>query len=198
MSIAEKLTTVADNQQRVYDAGKKAECDAFWDVFQQNGEPSNYYYAFAYGKFTDENYNPKHPIICKSGSTAAGSMFYNSTITNTKVPITIPGASTQTFGNCSALKTIPLLTLTENTTYNNTFAYCSALEDITIDGVIGQNGLDFSACKNLSHDSLQSILRSLENKTSGTFTLKLGAANIEKLPPSAIVSTSRKGWTLAE
>ena len=48
MSIADKLTTIAENEQRVYDAGKQAQYDEFWDDFQKNGTEYMYYgYAFA-------------------------------------------------------------------------------------------------------------------------------------------------------
>ena len=40
MSIAEKLTKVAENVPKVYEAGKKDEHDKFWDEYQttRNGE----------------------------------------------------------------------------------------------------------------------------------------------------------------
>ena len=34
MSIADKLTTIAENEQKVYDAGAKSEHDKFWDSYQ--------------------------------------------------------------------------------------------------------------------------------------------------------------------
>jgi hypothetical protein len=46
MSIAEKLDTVGKNQQKVYDAGKKAQRQAFWDALQDNGNRTDYSYAF--------------------------------------------------------------------------------------------------------------------------------------------------------
>ena len=42
MSIAEKLVTVAENEQKVYDAGKQAEYDAFWDNYQVYGNRENF------------------------------------------------------------------------------------------------------------------------------------------------------------
>ena len=42
MSIAEKLTTIAQNEQKVYDAGySKAESD-FWDAYQKKGARTTY------------------------------------------------------------------------------------------------------------------------------------------------------------
>ena len=46
MSIAEKLTLAAENVPKVYEAGKQAEHDRFWDDIQQFGERKNYENAF--------------------------------------------------------------------------------------------------------------------------------------------------------
>lgn len=107
MSIAEKLQTVAENQQKVYDAGyaagqaagggggdteaaynegftdgKQAEYDRFWDTFQQKGNAINYGYAFGYDTWTDELFKPKYDIIIKAHY--GGGMFAFSKITDLK------------------------------------------------------------------------------------------------------------------
>ena len=81
MSIADKLTAIAQNMQAVYDAGRaagggeggydqgfaegrQAEYDRFWDTYQQNGERTDYQGAFAREGWTDENFAPKHDLIC--------------------------------------------------------------------------------------------------------------------------------------
>lgn len=97
MTISEKLTAVAENQQRVYDAGYakgqaeadteaaynegvQAEYDRFWDAFQQSGNRTTYRYAFAGSAWTEETLKPKYPI--KIVDTTANSrrgvgMFYS-------------------------------------------------------------------------------------------------------------------------
>lgn len=66
MSIAEKLTTVAENVPKVYDAGKQAEYDAFWDTFQDYGKRKRYAYAFyspqASNYWSNTTLKPKYPI----------------------------------------------------------------------------------------------------------------------------------------
>ena len=62
MSIAEKLTTIAENQQNVFDAGKKSEYDAFWDAYQQNGNRRNYAFAFSGQAWGCNAFKPKYPI----------------------------------------------------------------------------------------------------------------------------------------
>ena len=74
MSIAEKLTTIAENEQKVYDAGQKSEYDRFWDDFQQNGDRTNYTNAFS-ACWTAETFKPKYPIR----PTNAYFMFYDNT-----------------------------------------------------------------------------------------------------------------------
>ncbi len=67
MSIAEKLVTVAENVPKVYEAGKKAEYDAFWDTFQQNGTRRRYSLAFTNSgrAWNSTNFKPKYDIICE-------------------------------------------------------------------------------------------------------------------------------------
>lgn len=62
MSIAEKLTTVAENVPKVYESGQKAEYDRFWDIYQQSGIRGSYDNAFAGSGWTTENFKPKYDI----------------------------------------------------------------------------------------------------------------------------------------
>ena len=61
MSIAEKLTTIAQNQEKVFEAGKKSEYDKFWDTFQVNGNRKFYPCAFCWG-WNFDNFYPKYDI----------------------------------------------------------------------------------------------------------------------------------------
>ena len=36
MSIADKLQTILENEQKVFDAGKKAENERFWDIYHED------------------------------------------------------------------------------------------------------------------------------------------------------------------
>ena len=66
MSIADKLTLVAENEQKVYDAGcsngKQAQYDLFWDTFQRNGTRTNYTYGFANWIAAENIFKPKYDI----------------------------------------------------------------------------------------------------------------------------------------
>jgi hypothetical protein len=77
MSIAEKLALITENEQKVYEAGKKADHDEFWDAFQSDGTLTSYSYAFAYGRWNDETFKPKYDIK----PTSANFMFaYNNNV----------------------------------------------------------------------------------------------------------------------
>ena len=62
MTVAEKLQNIAENVPRIYDAGKKAEYDAFWDSFQEGGAVKDYSSTFGAG-WTALTFRPKHDVI---------------------------------------------------------------------------------------------------------------------------------------
>lgn len=80
MTTAEKLTTIAKNREKLYEAGKKAEYDENWDQHQWSGKKSNYNYSFAGTWWTDDTFLPKYNMIV----TSANNMFCNSNITDLK------------------------------------------------------------------------------------------------------------------
>lgn len=140
MSIAEKLTTIAENEQKVYEAGKGQGVNEWFAEYQHNGDFGAYNYRFC--KWTDELYKPVYPI--KSNDSTG--MFCYSTITDTIVPITIKERDTSTcrdiFNYCSRLRRIPKLiiehlpTQTSRPHYSEWFYKCKSLEEITIVGKI--------------------------------------------------------------
>lgn len=142
MSTAEKLTIIAENQQKVYDAGYekgKAEggdsyYDTFWDVFQNKGGGVNYSWAFAYPKWNNTNYNPKYQL---RGSATGGfaNAFYSTSITNTKVNIDTYSATSMAgmFYWAKAMVTIPHLKVRATVTNaKSAFTDCVNLTSINI------------------------------------------------------------------
>ena len=58
------------------------------------------------------------------------------------------------------------------------FGYCNKLEEVRIEGTIGQNGLDLRWSTKLSRASIESIINALSDTTSGlSITLSLAAVN---------------------
>lgn len=78
MSIAEKLVTIAENEQKVYDAGKKAEYDEFWDAFQvKKGAAQSYQYLFCGTAWNDITFKPKYDIVFNLGYTGTNAFWGN-------------------------------------------------------------------------------------------------------------------------
>ena len=221
MSIADKLTTVAENVPKVYEAGKNAEYEAFWKTYTNNGNRTYWRYGFAEQGWKDEIFNPPEGLV---KPTDARAMFQNSFVTKvTKKQVDFSIATTMrdvfnssklteceisavkcanlytTFNACEVLETLSL-DVSEITGYNNTFSECAALKNLTINGVIALNGFNVQWSVNLTHDSLMSIINALADKsadTSGTvWTVTLGETNIAKLTADEQNIAINKGWEL--
>lgn len=158
-----KIEEYADKVAEVYEAGKKAEWDSFWDAYQQNGAKSNYTQAFYSTRWSDVNYKPKYPLICSS----CQSMYNSSRISNTIQDIDISGCTNTQylFGYVTTLITIPKLIVSESTPFKDTFISCSNLENLTIEGKIGQNGFNVQWSKKLNGKSIVSIIEALSATT---------------------------------
>ena len=79
-TVKEEALRLRQNIDAVYVAGKKAAgdyYDEFWDDFQQNGNRTNYMYAFAGTGWSEETLKPKYPIkiVDKNGERNALGMF---------------------------------------------------------------------------------------------------------------------------
>lgn len=160
MSVANKLQTIAENQQKVYDAGyaegKQAEYDEFWNSFQNNGNARPYRNAFA--GFTENAYNPKFPI---NATTIEGMYNFNTYLTDTKVPIITTGTAVSAFRWASEFVTIRELTVSETSTLTDAFLGLSKLQNLTIGGVIGKSISIPSSV--LTLESAKSVIMHLKN-----------------------------------
>lgn len=114
-------------------AGKKAEYDRFWDAYQENGERTNYAFAFPHRGWTDETFTPKHDLILAGSQ---GSMFNTCNITDLvkilrdrNVAFSTADATDmrQMFQAARLLTTIPELDLRKCTSLLYTFQSCGAL-----------------------------------------------------------------------
>lgn len=79
MSIADKITTIADKLPEVYesgkDAGERKAYDTFWDNYQENGKRTIYRYAFCGAGWNKDTFNPKYNITIPAGSTTGVFVF---------------------------------------------------------------------------------------------------------------------------
>lgn len=135
MSIAEKLQTIAENEQRVYDAGKKAEYDAFWDKYQENGNKNVYAYAFSGVSWNDETFKPKYDIK----PIATDNMFSSTGITDLvalleKLGISIDFSNSVSASyivqNSSTLTTFPVFDARKRTTLQYFILGCDKLRSV--------------------------------------------------------------------
>ena len=78
MTLAEKTLLLKQDYDDVYEAGKKAEYDAFWDSTQNYGERTSFIYGYAGQSWTNDTFEPKYDMEV----TDAYYMFANSLITN--------------------------------------------------------------------------------------------------------------------
>ena len=103
------------------------------------------------------------------------------------------------FGEMRSLVTIDKLIIKSDGSqrFANTFTNDNKLENLTIEGTIGQNGFNVQWCP-LTHDSLMSIINALQDKTgvSGSWTVTLGPNNIAKLTSEELKIAENKGWVV--
>lgn len=131
--------------------------------------------------------------------TNAAEMFNNSAVLHIgELDFSKVDTSYRAFYNAKNLHTIDKLICSETTNWSATLYGCTALENLTIEGMIGQNG--FSVAQSpLTHESLMSILNALKDLTAdgSSLAVTLGADNLAKLTDAEKLIATQKGWTLA-
>ena len=136
-----------------------------------------------------------------SKATNAANIFYGASIDFITADFSSASNLSYAFdgGYTSKISTVTLKITPVTTTISNAFRYQSKLTNLTfIEGSeIACNGLDLSYCKNLTHDSLISVINALQTKTSGTWSVTLGSTNLAKLTDAEKAIATQKGWTLA-
>ena len=218
MSIAEKLQTIAENEQKVYEAGYakgKSEgggggdsyYDVFWDNYQLNGSRTSYSYAFYTSGWNDTTFKPKYNIVAKS----ADYMFQNSKITNLKEILANKGVTldvsqcTQPYGifYYTAITHIPEINLENATKINNMFYGSKNL--VSVDKLILSSGTNektvqatnaFVDCTELENIIIEGIIN------TGTFDFrysqKLNYESIKSIINALSTTTSGYAVTLSK
>lgn len=231
MSIAEKIARAKADLDEVYAAGKKAEWSEFWDALQSNGNRDSYGYAFARyeDNMFYPKYDIK-PTAGNAIFTYANVINLKQRLIDCGVELDFSAATTlnSAFLRCYALTHLPILNTTSasdiayliadctelvevdklilkadgNQTLTGLLGYCAKLENITIEGVIGNNGINMRWSAKLSKASITSVINALSTTTTGltvTFSQTAvnnafgGSTSAEWL---ALVAT-RSNWTIA-
>jgi hypothetical protein len=183
-----------------YEQGRKAEYDAFWEAIQNNGQRTNYMYAFA--QWNAEYIRPKYKVVptesvkniffksygvkkiesqyfdlsqVPRGTSDSASMAFSFYGCNELVEIEDIGLSPSynyayAF-EARSLRKIAKITVDAETKMQNAFDYCYALEDITFGGEIGDS-MNLKWSTKLTRASIESIINHLSDSTTGkTLTL---------------------------
>lgn len=224
MSIAEKLTTIAENEQKVFEAGKSKK----WQEFMTSYFASQQWHGLAFFGGSGWNNNTFYPTKnfratpycfyyhswgCEPYDMAArleecgvsitsvnpNSTFFYCYVTRLPELKLENGDLTQTFRNCSTLVTIDKLILGSNiTSTTNAFYQCSSLKNIVIEGEMPVS-ISLSSSP-LTVGSMRSIIASLTDYsgTATTKTLTLKATASQNLTDEDRQNITNKGWTLSE
>lgn len=238
MSIADKLVSIAENVPKVYEVGEKdgiqAEYDRFWDVFQDYGKRTYYYFAFR-ENWNEQTFKPKYDLkpvqaygmfsyltmeidlakwledlgvtLDTSNCTNAGYIFQNSKFARFPL-LDFRGltSANNCFQSANKAHTIDKIILKDNgsQTFASTFYGTIALENLTIEGVIGQNGFDVSWSKLLTAESLLSILTALtkDSTLASGKTVTFATASKEVIESDTACAEQlalavQAGWTVS-
>lgn len=198
MSIAQNLTTIAENVPKVFDAGKKAEYNEFWDnisttsawkfagtAWNKNIFKPNKNFTIGSNGFYYHNYNGTAYDLSAQLEELGVTMSLNSEADAqtfmyayfSRLPkldfSKCSGVFDRVFNGCSQLVTIDKIILAEGkvTSFNSAFTSCTKLKNITFEGVIDKS-ISFSPCP-LSVESIKSIILALKQFDSYTYTLTL-------------------------
>lgn len=189
MNTAEKLTAIAENEQKVYESGQDNERLRLWNAITNYGKRGSYAYAFQYADFSDVEFIKTVEVGLNAPTTASASYMFryyrgkrlpkNIMLRNIPEGVThseiffksdleqienigIPALNAyhNTFYGCSKLKSISLIVCHRETTFFQTFDGCSSLESVNFLGSIGRD-ISFSTCANLSVASIKNIILGL-------------------------------------
>jgi hypothetical protein len=195
MTIAEQIVQAKEDYDAVYDARKKAEYDAFWDMILNNGNRTDFEYAFAY--WGAEYIRPPMKIV-PSNSRSIGMFKDNNLLKKVEAEYfdlsncNVNDTSTtqgnyMTFARCQYIEEIEDIGMKAGY-YYQTYAWCYRLKTIAVvrsnentlytDAFRGCDDLenitvegiigkdiDFKHCKKLTLLSLANILNHLKDFT---------------------------------
>ena len=159
MSIEDKLTSIAENQEKVFEAGKAQDRSDFWDTYQDYGRQLNYKHMFANFFWTEERIKQYKYPLCPNGVQINGYMMFadnNNIVDLTKVlwrdkenVLYFSGAQ-YAFRNCSNLQRVGKMRCRNY--IQNTFETCpmlAVIDELTIDSSSGISA--FAAVPNLTY-----------------------------------------------
>lgn len=201
MSISEKTLQLKQDFDDVYEAGKKAEYDAFWDKYQQNGKRTEYFFAFGGRGWTDELFKPKYDLNMANSATQA--FTYNSVTdlvksledANVKLDISRVTNITNMFSWAETTR-LPEISTISSSSLIQTFYSMKKLVGIN-KLVLRSDGTQtfsktFDLCENLEHLSLEGTIG--QNGFDIHWSTKLSASSLYSI--ISALSSDTTGLTI--
>ena len=186
-------------------AGGDSHYDAFWDVYQQNGERTIYRWGFTGRGWTDEIFKPKYNIAPVGSSDY---MFVYTKIANLKACLESCGVTldlskaTNTaniFAYSYSLTTLPKIDLSSSTVNNGTFDGDYKLKSID-ELVLGENtpysNGSFNECYELENMIVTGTIG--KNGFNVKWSTKLSKASIESIINALSSTTSGLSVTISK
>lgn len=197
MTTAEKLTAIAENQEKVYEAGRASEYDRFWDAYQTNGAAANYAYAFSGRGWNGDTYHPKYPLDTGMITNAAAMYLWSAVSEIGCINLENATSFIQIFAGAQLLTTIEGIKFPPEDMPNGTFELCSKLENIVVQNTIVGN-VNFQYCP-LTKDSILSVVGALSTEVTGkTVTFKKNAVNAAFTTEEwNALKAMKPNWTIA-
>ena len=217
--------TVEVDMTPAYDAGRQAEYNSFWDAYQQNGNRTDYSYAFSYEGWNDTTFKPKYNIVLKNANyiftgskivdligclekcgvvmdfsqcTSVGYLMSNGCAIKhfPTVDLNVLVSFQDGFRYAGNLESCGFVNVKPKHTWSNAFANCSSLVDVTFSGTIG-NSISFAQSGKLSDASVQSIIDALGDLSgAATQTLTFHKEVGARLTVEQKALITAKNWTL--
>ena len=178
MTNAEILTKIAENEPKVFAAGKQKQLQEFWKSFQSEGNRQDYHYAFAGYGWKEATFKPMYNM--NTSVYGAYGMFFNNLIGGSlkqilnDLNITLNTTKSKHFTNMfdgSAFTEIPTIDMSNAVNTSYVFSACTKLN--TIEKIISSentvwNSTSFYNCVALVNITFEGVVAkpiTLENST---------------------------------
>lgn len=205
MDIAQKTLQLKQDFDDVYEAGKKAERDGFWDTFQDNGNRSNYNNAFARGGFTADNFYPKYDLVLQGDNSYMFFTFTEGKLFSLKKRIEDCGIKFDTsqstsllhcFGYSDVITEIPTIDVSNGNPNAVHYIFCDCTNLTTVEKLIVKESLvfnlSFRSCKALVNITIEGTIG--QNGFDIHWSTKLSADSLKSIITA--LSTSTTGLTI--
>lgn len=193
-----------------FEAGRKAEYDAFWDAFQRNGEEYMYYgYMFAnrdlwtqeaIEKVKYKNLKVNYVAVVFSGNTSITDLsMFRFDGGRAETGVKKRHSYSSTFSGCKNLVKCMEIDFDTISSCPNMFSGCTSLEVLPVTGILTAGGLNLSDSTKLNKTSIASIVNALSGTTSDLIiTLSKTAVETAFTDAewSALIAT-KNNWTIS-